>query len=69
MADQHLSGVSMGVRDCAGRGMQVRLMFPATRAADGQLLEPAAAAELGRALIAQADEAILAEQAKRRSTR
>jgi hypothetical protein len=57
-------GVALGIRDVPQRGMIVRVAAPAI-----QGLEPADAAELGRALIALADEAMLAEQAKRRSSR
>lgn len=64
MADAVVHGVAVGIRDVPQRGMIVRLAAPAV-----QGLEPAEAAELGQAIIALADEAMLAEQAKRRSTR
>lgn len=63
MADQIVHGVGVGVRDTPGKGMQVRLSHAPC---GGALLEPAEAAELGRALIAQADEAIHASRASRR---
>jgi hypothetical protein len=62
--DTITQGVALGIRDVPQRGMVVRVAAPAV-----QGLEPADAAELGRALIALADEAMLAEQAKRRSNR
>lgn len=64
MPDTITHGVAVGIRDVPQRGMVIRVASPAI-----QGLEPSEAAELGRALVAAADEAMLAEQARRRSTR
>ena len=66
MPDTITHGVALGIRDTVHRGMLIRLGVAAHVPA---ILEPAQAAELGHALIALADEAMLAEQAKRRSNR
>ena len=65
MADQAIRGTRMGVRDVPGAGMMVRLQQVGSPV--DVLLQPAEAAEIGRALIAQADEAIHASRAGRRA--
>ena len=65
MADTLLHGFTVGIRDVPQQGLLVRVGLPPSMS----VLEPGQAADLGYALIAQANEAMLAEQAKRRSTR
>ena len=65
MADRIVAGFALGVRDVPQRGMTVSVVHTIP----GLYLEPSDAADLGYALVAQANEAMLAEQAKRRSTR
>jgi hypothetical protein len=59
-----LHGFALGVRDVPQRGLMVRVTPAMFGGAD---LEPAEAAELGQALIAQAEEAVHASRARRRA--
>lgn len=65
MADQIVHAVLLGVRDTPGKGMQVRVDL----APVAIMLEPEQAAELGAALIAQAEEAVHASRARRRQAK
>jgi hypothetical protein len=58
-----LHGFAIGVRDVPQRGLMVRVTPTMFGGAD---LEPAEAAALGQALIAQAEEAVHASRARRR---
>jgi len=63
VADQIVHGLALGVRDVPGQGMQVRVVEVQL---GGIMLEPAEAAELGAALIAQAEDAMHASRSNRR---
>ena len=67
MADQMLYGHRLGVRDVPHRGHVVKFGGYSDPAGP-TYLEPAEAAELGAALMAQAEEAVHASRARRRES-